>query len=67
MPTLSRPRPHRVSHMLADESDVKTASCVLGHASPGVTLTIYGHVLEGGMPTATDRLGARLKKIRDPG
>jgi hypothetical protein len=53
--------------MLADEIDVKTTSSVLGHALPGVTLAIYGNVLEGGMRAATDRLGARLEKIRDAG
>jgi integrase len=55
------------SHMLADGVDVKTTSSVLGHASPTVTLAIYGHVLEGGMRSATDRLGARLERIRDAG
>lgn len=55
------------SHMLADGIDVKTASSVLGHASPTATLAIYGHVLEGGMRSATDRLGARFERIRDAG
>jgi hypothetical protein len=53
--------------MLADGIDLKTTSSVLGHASPGVTLAVCGHVLEGGMRAASDRLGARLEKIRDAG
>jgi integrase len=64
---ISRARGDRKNIGVGNGLDIKTTSSVLGHASPGVTLAIYGHLLEGGMRVATDRLGARLEKIRDAG
>jgi integrase len=55
------------THLLASGVDVATTAGVLGHANASVTLNVYGHVLGDGLRSATDRLGARLEKIRDAG
>jgi integrase len=55
------------THLLASGVDVVTAAGVLGHANPSVTLNVYGHVLGDGLRAATERLGARLERIRDAG
>jgi integrase len=48
------------TEMLVGGVDVVTAAGVLGHASPTVTLQVYGHVVEEARRAAVDRLGERI-------
>jgi integrase len=44
------------SQLLAATKDVQTVSARLGHATPGFTLTVYGHMVDGQQRRAVDRL-----------
>ena len=50
------------TEMLVGGVDVVTAAGVLGHASPTVTLQVYGHVVEEARRSAVDRLGERISR-----
>ncbi len=41
--------------LLADREPIKTVSERLGHASPSITLGVYGHVMPGDQKRAADR------------
>ena len=45
--TLHSLRHTHASQLIASGMDVLTISCRLGHGSPAITLTVYGHLIEG--------------------
>ena len=45
--TLHSLRHTHASQLIASGIDVLTISCRLGHGSPAITLTVYGHLIEG--------------------
>lgn len=49
------------SHLLAAGVDVRTASTILGHANPSITLSIYSHQMAGLTENAIDKLDGRLR------
>ncbi|HEY5427280.1 MAG TPA: site-specific integrase [Candidatus Tumulicola sp.] len=65
---LSSTRFHDLRHtaatmMLLAGFDVVTVAGILGHSSPMVTLTVYGHVLAEAKRKATDNLGSAFDAI----
>lgn len=62
---LPRIRLHDARHsaasaMLAAGTPVKVVSELLGHADPGITMSVYAHVLPGAGKAAGERLSAQL-------
>jgi integrase len=49
------------SQLLAAGVDVRTASGLLGHANPSITLNIYSHAIAGLKEEAIERLDTRLR------
>jgi integrase len=55
-------RHSHASEMLAATQDIQAVAARLGHASPGFTLNVYGHLLEGQQRRAVDRLEATMSE-----
>jgi integrase len=53
--------------LIAAGVDYRTASAVLGHANPSVTLGVYSHVVAGAQQKAVDLIGERFDGKRKPG
>jgi len=49
---------------LVTGSDVRTVSDLLGHADPGVTLRVYGHVVAGAKERAVTSIGDALTEAK---
>jgi integrase len=55
------------SHLLAAGVDVRTASTILGHANPSITLSIYSHQMAGLTEEAINKLDRRLRAAIEHG
>jgi integrase len=50
-------RHSHVTHLLQNGVDVNTVAARVGHADPGMTLRVYGHLLPTSGSLAAERIG----------
>lgn len=57
-----------VSRMIASGASIKTVQTAVGHSSPMLTLSTYGHLLEDDLDRLAERLGEMAERVptRDP-
>ena len=55
---------HHASHLFASGMDPLTVSRRLGHGSPTITLTVYGHLIEGTDTRAAELMENMFGKLR---
>jgi len=52
--------------LIAAGASPKTVQAILGHASAGFTLTVYGHLFDADLDAVADRLDALLRNVPRP-
>lgn len=60
--------PHALRHtiaslLLADNTDLKTVSGIIGHTQTITTLNIYGHIIDSQKQQAAAKLDSRIKGL----